>query len=404
MYGDAADSANSSFALLGYSGVGKSTSLKQLLMDYPQVILHKVPGSEDVIPQIVYLVVNCLPNSNFNEMYISIGKAVDRALGNIQPYYEEVILKTKGLSSKMNKVIELIETFNIGIILLDEIQLIDFKHTKENSFEGLMTIVNATKISIAVIGTEDAYSKMFINLRNARRVGTLIDASTYTENDSYFKNIVSFMMNYQWFDTWVDCDEDMVNALKKCSYGIIDQLISLYVMMHIYYFEKKGKKPKVNGDYVRMVSRKYFPYMKQLNNLLKDPMSDNCLKKASEETKNHLKELLKKSEEQNKESEAKQIELSDMMLNIAKIKEPIIKDIENVGFDRIEIEKCFNKLIKKGLDDMSNREIKQTIISELTKPKLRARGKNKPLKKKCFKQSLNNKLALCYGCIFVILK
>lgn len=96
-----------------------------------------------------------------------------------------------------------------------------------------------------------------------------------------------------------------VNALKECSYGIIDQLISLYVMMHTYYFEKKGKKPKVNGDYVMMVSRKYFPYMKQLNNLLKDPMSDSCLKKASEQTKNHLKELLKKSEEQNIESEAK---------------------------------------------------------------------------------------------------
>lgn len=169
-----------------------------------------------------------------------------------------------------------------------------------------------------------------------------------------------------------------VKVLKECSYGIIDQLISLYVMMHIYYFEKKGKKPKVNGDYVRMVSRKYFPYMKQLNNLLKDPMSDNCLKKASEETKNHLKELLKKSEKQNKESEAKQIELSDMMLNIVKIKEPIIKDIENVGFERVEIENSFNKLIKKGLCDVSNREIKQTIISELTKPKTRAQGKNKP--------------------------
>lgn len=58
--------------------------------------------------------------------------------------------------------------------------------------------------------------------------------------------------------------------------------------------------------------------------------------------------------------------------------EPFVKDIENVGFDRMEIEKCFNKLINKGLDNMSNKEIKQTIISELTKPKLRARGKNKP--------------------------
>lgn len=244
--------------------------------------------------------------------------------------------------------------------------MIDFKHTKENSFEGLMTIVNATKVAIAVIGTEDAYSKMFINLRNARRVGTLIDASNYTENDSYFKNIVSFMMNYQWFDTWIDCDDEIIDALKECSYGIIDQLISLYVMMHIDYFEKKGKKPKVNGDYVRMISRKYFPYMKQLNKLLRDPMADKNLKQASEETQKRLNELLKKSEEQNKSSQEKQIELNDTMLNIMKIKEQIIQDIEDVGFEIPEIENCFNKkIIDKGIENKTVKEIKKEIITEI---------------------------------------
>lgn len=380
MYGDAADSANSSFALLGYSGVGKSTSINQLLMDYPQVIIHKLPNNDDVIPQIVYLVVNCLPNSNFNELYVSIGKAIDRALGNIQPYYEIAIRKIRGLSSKMSKVIELIETFNIGIILFDEIQLIDFKHTKENSFEGLMTLVNSTKVSIAVIGTEDAYAKMFINLRNARRVGTLIDASTYTENNSYFKNIVKFMMNYQWFDARIECDEDIVKAFKECSYGIIDQLISLYVMMHIDYFEKKGKKPKVNGDYVRMISKKYFPYMKQLNNLLQDPLSDKKLKKASDETKEHISELLKQSEERNKKSQTKQLEFSELMLNIMKIKEPIIQDIENVGFDRKEIEIKFNKIMSKGVNGKSEKQIKKEIITELAKTNVRKRRNKKPSK------------------------
>lgn len=220
---------------------------------------------------------------------------------------------------------------------------------------------------------------MFINLRNARRVGTLIDASNYTENDSYFKNIVSFMMNYQWFDIWIDCDDEIIDALKECSYGIIDQLISLYVMMHIDYFEKKGKKPKVNGDYVRMISRKYFPYMKQLNKLLRDPMADKNLKQASEETQKHLNELLRKSEEQNKSSQEKQIELNDTMLNIMKIKEQIIQDIEDVGFERPEIENCFNKkIIDKGIENKTVKEIKKEIITELAKPKKQTTKKKKP--------------------------
>lgn len=83
--------------------------------------------------------------------------------------------------------------------------------------------------------------------------------------------------------------------------------------------------------------------MKQLNKLLRDPMADKNLKQASEETQKRLNELLKKSEEQNKSSQEKQIELNDTMLNIMKIKEQIIQDIEDVGFERPEIENCFNK-------------------------------------------------------------
>ena len=186
------------------------------------------------------------------------------------------------------------------------------------------------------------------------------------------------MMNYQWFDTWIDCDDEIIDALKECSYGIIDQLISLYVMMHIDYFEKKGKKSKVNGDYVRMISRKYFPYMKQLNKLLRDPMVDKNLKQASEETQKHLNELLKKSEEQNKTSQEKQIELNDSLLNIMKIKEQIIQDIEDVGFERADIEKYFNKLIVKGIGNKTVKEIKKEIITELTKPKKQTTNKRKP--------------------------
>ena len=136
LWGDSADAANSSFALLGYSGVGKSTSLKQLLSTYPQVIVHKLPDGDE-LPQIVYLTVNCIPNSNFNQLYISIGKAIDRALGNITPFYEAIIERKRTLSQKMEKVIELIETFSVGIILLDDVEdknknLLEYEDNLEN--------------------------------------------------------------------------------------------------------------------------------------------------------------------------------------------------------------------------------------------------------------------------------
>ena len=43
------------------------------------------------------------------------------------------------------------EVFSIGAIILDEIQLIDFNSTKENSFESLLLLTNETKVAFVVI-------------------------------------------------------------------------------------------------------------------------------------------------------------------------------------------------------------------------------------------------------------
>ena len=67
------------FTLLGASGCGKSTSIMLMLEQFPQLILHenKVFGR---FLQIVYLKVNCLPNSNISALLDNIGTEIDKAL------------------------------------------------------------------------------------------------------------------------------------------------------------------------------------------------------------------------------------------------------------------------------------------------------------------------------------
>ena len=220
------------FALLGYSGSGKSSTLHNLLSNYPQVIVHTIDGYR--ISQIVYLVVECVPNSNFSALYVGIGSAIDKALG-LDFVYEKMILRTKSLGDKAEKVRQLIERFAIGLIIFDEIQLINFSSTKENSFESLMILTNRTKVAIGVVGTTDAYDKMFSNVRNARRVGMLISASQYCNSLEYFNFLVRNLMQYQWFDEPVEITPDIIQALYDNSHGIIDQLVSIYICMHIEY-------------------------------------------------------------------------------------------------------------------------------------------------------------------------
>ena len=380
LFGNPANSTNSSFALLGFSGCGKSTSLNQMIGNYPQLIIHQTPEGEK-IPQIVYLVVNCIPNSNFNQLYISIGKAIDRALGNIEPVYEELIRKERSLSNKMAKVIRFIEIFNIGAIILDEIQLIDFKHTKENSFEGLMTIANDTKVSIAVVGTEDAYKKMFINLRNARRIGALIDASCYTSNYPYFKNIASFIMKYQWFNEYITPTEEMIEALYKNTYGIIDQLISLYVMMNVHYIEAKGKKPEINAGYIEKISKKYFPSLQNLNNSLNTYETDKLFKESNEEITSLLNDILQKSKKENEKMMQTQYK-SELVDDVQILEKNIMKKLSILGYAEDKIDKAFKKFINNTEDykSLTETEILQGTISYLNvkKPTKKRNVGNKP--------------------------
>ena len=351
LLGDSASAANAGFALLGYSGSGKSSTLHTLLSNYPQVIFHRI--CEYRIPQIVYLVVNCVPNSNFAALYVGIGNAIDRALG-LDFVYEKIITRTKSLGDKAEKVRQLVERFAIGMIIFDEIQLIDFSSAKENSFESLMVLTNRTKVAIGVVGTMDAYTKMFTSVRTARRVGTLISACQYCESKEYFAFLVHNLMRYQWFDSAVETTNEIIDALYANTHGIIDQLISVYICMHIEYLSKK-RRPKIDAAFIDRVTQLYYPQMKELLGKINDPENEQKLYKLIQNGNKHLEKL--QDEAQQKvvcksiiESQAETIDKEIMEKNVLI---NIMNVTDDYGADKIH--HAFVKVITThGISDESS--------------------------------------------------
>ena len=379
VFGNDEDSTSAGFSLLGYSGCGKSSAIQILVSNYPQVIMHR-NGTLDRFPQIVYLVVNCIPNSNFSALYASIGNAIDRALGNMEPIYERIIDKEKGLAAKANRVKDFIERFAIGIIILDEIQLIDFNSTRENSFESLMILSNRTKVAIAVVGTEDAYEMMFSKLRTGRRVGTVIKAHSYCSDYGYFSFLVKKLMEYQWFDVVIIPTDELIEALFDETKGIIDQLISIYIYMQIDYIRKKKSKPEINAEYVHKTVDKHYPGLKELLNDLNNPYMQ---KQRSEILKNAEREIDAKIDEERQKASALEIETfmsSEEQKNNQRVKDNILRSIQMItddfNTDTIisTIEKVMNLATSKGL---SEKEIGQKVFQRLSKGKTDKRPKAK---------------------------
>lgn len=376
LLGDPASAANAGFALLGYSGSGKSSTLHTLLSNYPQLIMHHTNGYS--VPQIVYLVVNCVPNSNFSALYIGIGNAIDRALG-LDYAYEKMISRTKSLGEKAEIIRKLVERFSIGLIIFDEIQLIDFDTAKENSFESLMVLTNRTKVAIGVVGTTDAYHKMFSNLRTARRVGTLVSASQYCSSQPFFSYLVHQLFRYQWFDTFVNVTDQIIEALYENTHGIIDQLISLYTCMHIEYLRKK-RRPQINADFINRVAQKYYPQMKELLETIEDPQCEERIQELVQQAHKQLEAMQDKAQQEIASKEI--IASQDASFDTELLEKIVLRNITSVSdeYSADSIHSAFVKVMSKnkGLDE---RAVTKAVFSLLQKGSTDKRPRKKQTNK-----------------------
>lgn len=308
LVGDDADSANTGGRLLGYSGCGKSLATKLALEHYPQVIMHK--GSHGAVYiQVVYLVVNCPPNSNIHALYTNIAIALDRALGNVEPFYEKMLKNVNMTVGEAGRRIrKLIEQFAIGLIIFDEVQNISFSQGTDRSFESILELVNETKVAFDIIGTEDAGDKLLTNLRMARRMGAEINANAYCGSRPTFDRIIDFIFQYQWFRTPVVPTKEIKDAMYKYTRGIIDQIIGLYTWMQVDYIlaPAKRKDRPIDGNYVREVSEKHFAGMaKILQRAEYDPGAELKRAEMMKNADEAIREMInrKKSEDELKDYE-----------------------------------------------------------------------------------------------------
>lgn len=368
------DAATDGFNLLGESGAGKSSSLKILLSRYPQVINHHLEGVGD-FKQIVYLVVSTPPNANFSALYYSIAKAIDDALGFIEPIHaKEFNKRNTSLGVKTVLIEKLIEKYSIGMILIDEIQMMSFSTSKENSYTSLAKLSNDTKVSIATIGLPEAMNQMFRQEWTTRRLGTTIQADLYCENYEYFRMNFNKLLRYNWLKYPVETTEEGVKALFEQTNGAIAHLVSFYMRVQLNYFGK-NKPVVITKTFVEDTMDQYFHGLvsiiskgrsKRCKDLQEiDAERTRIINEANEKFNDELNKKLQVAEMQKQiiEEKAKESDIDDVQL--LHYVQRMIK-IFNPDEDDNEIVKCLENVVKnakKVNQDLSQEEaLAQTLV------------------------------------------
>ena len=290
------------FSLLGSSQSGKTSALKILTEWYPQVIEHRLDNGGRFI-QIVYIDVECQTHSSMKGMFDAIGHEIDKALGNTTEIYEELFKKGRQTIAQKEQLLrKLIDTFGIGALILEECQCMNFNSQDEKSFEAFLTLCNETGIALIMVGTEDARKKMFGYVaRTAHRVGPQIKSDMYCGNIKFLTVLIQRLFHYQWFDEKVELTVEMVEALIKYSHGIIGLLVRIYMYMNMDYVTA-SRKPLVNAEYVETTAKRHFSEIIRLLEQTGNSYSDEEYKTAFEKLDDSLKDIIKSSEENQKEN------------------------------------------------------------------------------------------------------
>ena len=223
--------------------------------------------------------------------------------------------------------------------------------------------------------------KMFKELRTARRIGKMITGHKYCENKQFFAYLVRNIFQYQWFDEPVSVTDEIIDVLYDVTKGIVDQLIGVYSCMNLDYIDKK-KKPQINGEYIRSVSKKYYPGLQNILVNLESDINEDILSKIKDNAELRINKIIDNAKQEqemlsivsNSETVAnEQVELKKIVSNIIMIYDEYTNSM---------IEDAFNKVIKlKSSEGKTEKEITRLVIEHLQKKKNKRSKKsidNKP--------------------------
>jgi hypothetical protein len=221
-----------SIAVIGISGIGKTTAIERLLLMYPQIIKHEEYNGENFSrTQIVWLKIDCPYDGSLATLCKSFFKAIDDLLGT--RYLQKFGYANRITSTMMLHMTTLASMYGIGVLVIDEIQqLLNAKNEMEDMLNFFVTLSNTVGIPTVLIGTSKAQQVFNGNFRQARRAaseGAIIWDRMLKESEEW-----NFFLETLWDFQCLQEDTELTEEIRAVFYdecqGITAVAVNLYIL------------------------------------------------------------------------------------------------------------------------------------------------------------------------------
>jgi hypothetical protein len=260
------------FCIVGIGGIGKSTTVENILSLYPQVIVHTRYREQDfILKQLVWLKIQCPNDGSIKGLCLNFFGTVDAILGT--NYAQNYGSRRRSVDELLPDMARVAALHSLGALVIDEIQ--DLSEAKSGGaarvLNFLVQLENTIGVPYLLIGTPKANQLFRGEFRQARRASEQGDINWQRmaqfaddpdedkklEIDSIWEEFIRALWTYQYVQTpsplQMDIrDDSLSNALYDESQGITAVAVTLYVLAQRRAIT--SRKEKITAGIIRSVA------------------------------------------------------------------------------------------------------------------------------------------------------
>lgn len=220
----------SGFAIIGLSGMGKTTAVERTLLLYPQVIQHnRYKGKLFILKQLVWLKLDCPASGSLKVLCQNFFRQVDLILGT--NYFKQHVNSKSTKENMLAPMAQIASLHGLGVLVIDEMQrLKKVKNSGESEMLDFLTeLINTIGIPIVLVGTYQSmflFESAFADARRASDQGDHILSNM--KNGPEWEFFLESLWDLQWTKKICPLSDKLRAVMYEESIGIIDVAIKLY--------------------------------------------------------------------------------------------------------------------------------------------------------------------------------
>ncbi|HDR3486597.1 TPA: ATP-binding protein [Bacillus pacificus] len=377
------NASSSGFAIVGISGIGKSSTLEKVLNMNPQVVIHTSYQEQPLhLYQVVWLKMDCPHDGSIKGLCLNSLSAMDEILGG--NYYKKHGGGRKTVDELLPIISQIAAVHCLGVLVIDEIQ--NLNEAKSGGSAKMLNffvqLVNTIGVPVILIGTYKASSILDGEFRNARRVsgqGDLIWSRM--QNDDEWDYFLKGLWLYQWTSTFVECDEDFKEAMYYESQGISDIAVKLFMLAQWRCIDTN--KSHITPSIIKSVARDRLQLLQPALKALRTGIKDDIEKLGDIFSKMETVDLLNEIEEKLKQKDRLELLKQEMDYNTY---EPLIQEVGKWliegGIEEVVASQCAKDVVSENLDKLTKVDLKQLALKHALSKLRNGTAKSKPKIKK----------------------